>query len=163
MGKIFAPIVAMFKNKKPAELVVLAVLGLLLFKHAGKLASWVRERFQGSIARGSALSEAASETNVSRSQIQASVRESFLQGLAETLHGNLHDKPLGFLNSWFGTFEDEDAVIENLNKVAGVSEARFLSIYYFQKYNESLLDQVQSAMDNSYRKKIRAVVYNSLS
>lgn len=96
-------------------------------------------------------------------------RDQVCQDVAAKCQVAIWNFRLSFFIWVFNWFEDEDAVIANLNRLNNATEARQASIYYAQLTNgfggnqKSLKDDVFAKLEPEDRAKIKAVVLNNLT
>jgi hypothetical protein len=148
---------------KVVFLVGLALVVFFVFgKQLNKLLAWVRSRFQGAVVTKSVTEKTAQNSGTSADTVKKLVRQETCKGVASAVFAALHTKALGFLpRAWFGSTEDEDEVVRELNSLQNGMEASFTASYYFEKYQARLKDLCVKYVDN-YRS-IRAEIWNNLN
>jgi len=130
------------------SVVVILVGGVVLFvfgKQVNKLFAWIRSRFQGAVINKSVVNAVADDSGTSPATVSQVVREETCQGVADAVYSALHENFFGFLpSSIFGSKNDLDTVVDELNSLKNGTEAKYVSSYYYQKYGSRLKAELTS-------------------
>jgi hypothetical protein len=147
--RLFTGLASKFKAK-PFLFIGGAIVLLWIFgKQFNKLLSFFRGRLQGSVVTTSVNKKVAQDSGTTVETVKASVREETCKGVASAIFAALHEKPWGFLpRSFFGSTEDESEVVSECNSLKNGLEAKFMSSYYFEKYQNRLKGLIIKYVDN---------------
>lgn len=155
-------IAAKISSSKNKYVVIAVLLGILVFwSQIGKLLTFFRNRLTGMVNDTDTIKAVANDTGLSSTTVKQTIRIETCKGVAETCHAMLHEKPLGFIPvSWFGSVENETGLLKQLNSLKNGNEAKYVSSYYYQKYQERLKPLLYKYMDAFYSKIIPEIKNN---
>jgi hypothetical protein len=170
MNRFFSSISQGFKRKPVVYIVVCAVVVWIFGKQLNKLLVWFRSRLQGSVISSSVKKKVAQDSGTSVDTVEKNVRVETCKGVASAVFAAMHEQYFGFLpRSWFGSKQDGDEIVKELNSLANGLEAKYASSYYFEKYQSRLKDEIltySNKLINSFvsgYKDIRPEIWNNLN
>lgn len=171
MIKFFSGLAGKVKAK-PFLFIGLAVVVFWVFgKQVNKLLAWVRGRFQGAVISKDVQKKVAQDAGTSTETIEKNVRIETCKAVASAVYAALHEKPFSFLpRSIFGSVEDEDEIVSQCNSLKNGLEAKYMSSYYFEKYQIRLRGLLikyvgtgLNSLGTSSYKDIRPEIWNNIN